>query len=341
MKSDNASEPSGIPASYLLHARAMSAWGNSVGMTATQKEIYLYVASMLATNDQCWISISRLASEIGRTRRGCQKAVADGKSFFEHDHYDKDAQPDTKRLWKLVLPVPSKKELAQFMPGKKGIQAVTVTAWTSVPATNEVRTPLRTTFGAPPANDFPQSSNTLTTFGCLEENKGVNRSLGGGGADQHHHQKVQQRNRILGDWLRAKPIPTESKDYPRQTAIQLLSDFQVTAKRMVAEAAVAAGISDGSPEWNQLFPRDGSAVYKPSDADLEYLIPLVDTAVAKGQSALPEFARNMPGWVQQQIKLAIQTKTPFRECLRVSALAQYMSNGEVFQPTEQPDEYFK
>ena len=93
----------------------------------------------------------------------------------------------------------------------------------------------------------------------------------------------------------------------------------------VRAAVQAIGITKGSPEWERLLPPDGSAVYQPSDADLEYLIPLVETARDNGRSVMEEADRNMPGWVFQQVKLAVQSGTPFRDCLRVSAFSRYLA----------------
>lgn len=124
MQLNDTTEQAKIPATYLIYARALSAWANSVGMTETQREIHLYVASMLATNDQCWIGVSGLARKIGKTPRGCQKAATTGSKFFTHDEYERNPKPDAKRLWRLVLPMPSMQELVPFLPPKKGEAAV-------------------------------------------------------------------------------------------------------------------------------------------------------------------------------------------------------------------------
>lgn len=168
----------------------------------------------------------------------------------------------------------------------------------------------------------------------MEDNHGVNRSSGGGGAD-HHHQKEQHRKELLREWLWDKDIPLDAKDYPRRTAIQILSAYHQEAQRRVAAAVDVTGITEGSPEWRHLFPSDGSVVYKPSDADLDYLIPLVEIARDNGQCATKEAARNMPGWILQQIKLAIHSRTPFRQCLRMSAFSSYLSGFEVFQRNDE------
>lgn len=119
----NKHETEAVPASYLLHARALSAWANAAGMTPTQKDIHLYVGSVLSTCPECWISVSELARRIGRTRRGVQKAVVDGKDYVEHDEDGKGTgtvKDDEKlRLWTLVLPLPSRAELDKFMPHKR------------------------------------------------------------------------------------------------------------------------------------------------------------------------------------------------------------------------------
>lgn len=110
-----------ISSDCLIYARALGAWANSVGMTQVQRDLYVYVASMLATNDKCWISVHHIAKEVGYSRRHCRRAIASGGAFFEHDSYEDEHRhsPKTKRFWKLVMPVPTKKDLEPFLPRTK------------------------------------------------------------------------------------------------------------------------------------------------------------------------------------------------------------------------------
>ncbi len=330
MSNKNTAIQSDLPATFLMHARALSAWANSVGMTPTQREIHLFVASMLATNNECWISLSALARQIGKTRRGCQKAVSDGTAFFEHDGFDRNADQSTKRLWRLVMLMPSKEELAEFMPSRKGDSQLMVYSSASSGTTNTVSRPLRTERTAPPANDVPQSNNTSPSVRCIGE-RIVNRSSGGG-ADQHQRKEPYQN--YIENWGRPG-TDISSKDKSRHAARKVLTILHQTAKTLVTEEIAHRRIINGSPEWRVLFPPDGSFVYQPNNADIERFLPLVAISVSKGSDFALDALPSLAIWAKQQILLAIESQTKIRDCLRVSAFVNYLSGIPVFQTVEE------
>jgi len=107
-----------LSSNYLIHYRTMSMWSRSVGMSYSQSEIYWYIAGMLATNKQCWISMSGLAKSLRVDRRNLQKTVKGSSKFFDHDVYS-STSPTDKRFWHLVIPVPTEADLDKFLPWAK------------------------------------------------------------------------------------------------------------------------------------------------------------------------------------------------------------------------------
>ena len=138
--------------------------------------------------------------------------------------------------------------------------------------------------------------------------------------------------------MQRKAFDVSSDGYPRAASVALLSEFSRLAKGYANEMVTQAGIKKGSPEWFELFPKDGSATYKPSDADLDYLIPIAETSASRGVEFYEEVSPDIPGWICQQVKLAIGSHTMIRDCLRMSALSGYLSRFVVEEEEQQEDD---
>jgi hypothetical protein len=306
-------------------------------MTPTQKDMHLYIAGVLATNERCWISVSELARRIGRSRRGCQKAAETGAAFFKRDDYDRAADPDAKRLWTLAMPMPSKQELARFLPRRKARGEKLSPSHGK--DGNGVNTHLRTELAEGGANEVPQSVNTAPSVRCLGRTERVSGGGGGEATTTTAHTVSSRNDDGTGQAGEApsppmadqpcspssRPVPTPGQPgYRRHAAARLLGLIVCAAETGAKPWAKRQGVSPDSREWNSMFP-NGRAVYEPNDRDEAVMLDLIDEMLDAGMADPVAFGEErLSGWLEPQLHWAIESARPVRDCVRASSFADYL-----------------
>lgn len=340
-----------VPTVHLIYARALSAWAksNDIGMTPAQFDIWLYIAGMLETNSECWISVSYLAKQLRQGRQSMVRTVKKSGKFFTHDEYKNGISDIKDRKWHLVQKVPTMKELVPFLPPKKdqkhaGSGKVVLNHYVS-----KGDAPLSQKETPPSASKGDTSVNT-SPYGAVLGDMATRVYGGGGGCDHHQPQTpttesndieaVDQKGQVEKTFQKKADPQPGSKEYPRHACQYILGLFQQFARMVFEKSAAEAGIVKGSDEWKVLLGRGGSPTYAPSDADIEYLLPLVKPCIAnRSNRPSPYGFKHTAGlliapWMYQQIQIAIAAKSPVRDMLRMSAFSKYLAGFSEFQTEE-------